>query len=51
MQFIEKLSDWLWGAPLIILLLAGGIYLTIGLGFFQFRYAGYIYQQTIGSLF
>lgn len=51
MQLIETISDWLWGPPLIILFLAGGIYLTIRLGFFQFRYAGYIYQQTIGSLF
>src|SRR5690625_7529916 len=48
---IEKLSDWIWGPPMVILLVIGGIFLTVRLGFFQFRYVGYIFKQTIGSLF
>src|SRR5699024_9417574 len=48
---IEKLSDWIWGPPMVILLVIGGIFLTVRLGIFQFRYVGYIFKQTIGSLF
>lgn len=48
---IEEISDWIWGPPMVILLVIGGIFLTVRLGFFQFRYVGYIFKQTIGSLF
>lgn len=47
---IYAVSGWLWGPPLIILLSFGGIFLTIRLGFFQFRYAGYILKSTFGSI-
>ena len=50
-ETIEAVSDWIWGPPMVILLLISGIYLTFRLGFFQFRHAVYIFQQTIGSLF
>ena len=30
---INKINSFLWGAPLLILLLGGGIYLSIKLGF------------------
>src|SRR5699024_5449421 len=48
---IEKLSDWIWGPPMVILLVIVGMFLTVRLGFFQFRYVGYIFKQTIDSLF
>ncbi|MRX73385.1 amino acid carrier protein [Bacillus lacus] len=51
MNWVENISTWLWGPPLIILLLVTGIYLTFLLGFFQFRYPLYIFQQTFGSVF
>ncbi|MGB5822720.1 MAG: sodium:alanine symporter family protein [Proteocatella sp.] len=44
-------SNWLWGSPMLILLAGGGIYLTFRLGFFQFRYLGYILKQTFGKMF
>ena len=47
---IYAVSGWLWGPPLIILLSFGGIFLTIRLGFFQFRYVGYILKSTFGSI-
>ncbi|RJS61577.1 sodium:alanine symporter family protein [Bacillus sp. PK3_68] len=47
---VEKFSGWLWGVPLIALLTISGIFMTIKLGFFQFRYPLYIFQQTLGSI-
>lgn len=32
---INKINSFLWGVPLLILLLGGGIYLSIKLGFPQ----------------
>ncbi|UJL45730.1 sodium:alanine symporter family protein [Virgibacillus sp. NKC19-16] len=51
LDLVVDLSDWIWGTPMIIFLLISGIFLTIRLGFFQFRYAYYIFTQTIGRLF
>ena len=44
-------SNWLWGTPMLILLAGGGLFLTFRLGFFQFRYLGYIWKQTFGKMF
>lgn len=51
LQGIADFSAWLWGIPLITMLLASGLYMTFKLGFFQFRYFGYIVGQTFGSIF
>lgn len=48
---VTNVSDWLWGVPIITLLVLSGIFLTIKLGFFQFRYPIYIFKQTFGSIF
>ena len=48
---IADFSAWFWGVPLITLLLISGLYMTVKLGFFQFRYFGYIVGQTFGSVF
>ncbi|MFT0803422.1 sodium:alanine symporter family protein [Bacillus swezeyi] len=50
LSWVERISDWLWGPPLIILLTGTGVYLTILLKFFQFRHSFYIFKQTIGSV-
>ncbi|PRS04997.1 sodium:alanine symporter family protein [Bacillus atrophaeus] len=50
LQWVERVSDWMWGPPLIILLTGTGLYFTILLKFFQFRYPLYIFKQTIGSV-
>lgn len=47
---VTTFSDWLWGVPIISLLVLSGIFLTIKLGFFQFRYPLYILKQTFGSV-
>ena len=48
---LSKFAEWLWGPPLLILLVGGGIFLTIRLGFFQIRYFPYIMKQTFGKMF
>ncbi len=51
LDIIAKISGWIWGLPLVLLLGLGGIFLTVRLGFFQFKYFGYILKQTFGSIF
>ena len=45
MTFIEswlvKIENWVWGAPLLVLLISVGLYLTIALKGIQFRYLVY----------
>lgn len=46
MELIQTIVwDWLWGLPLIITLLATGIFLTFASGFFQFRFLFYAMRQ------
>jgi len=40
-----------WGPPFMILLVGTGIYLTVRLGFFQFRYLGHAWKHSFGRLF
>ncbi|PIC88488.1 hypothetical protein CSV71_14390 [Sporosarcina sp. P21c] len=49
-KWVEIVSDFLWGFPIIILLLGGGLFLTIRLKFFQFRYMPHIFRQTFGKV-
>lgn len=55
MDFIKEinnaLNSFVWGYPMIILLLFTSIYLTVKMGFFQFRYFGYVLKCTLFSLF
>lgn len=50
-QIIINISNWLWGAPLMLILGGGGLFLTFRLGFVQFRHFGYICSQTFGKVF
>ncbi|MCR1933476.1 sodium:alanine symporter family protein [Clostridium tepidum] len=51
MDFISKISNWIWGPPMLILLVGGGIILTFTLNFFQIRYFPYIIKETFGKMF
>lgn len=50
-QLLSDVTGVVWGIPMILLLLGGGIYITIRLGFFQFRHFPHIIQQTFGKIF
>lgn len=45
----ENLTNWLWGLPLLITILATGVYLTVRSGFFQFRHFGYIVKNMFSK--
>ena len=47
---INKINSFLWGVPLLILLLGGGIYLSIKLGFPQIHILK-IMKKTVFTLF
>lgn len=48
LKVIDTLYDWVWGAPLLILITGIGIYLTIALKGLQFRYLGYALKLVFG---
>jgi AGCS family alanine or glycine:cation symporter len=37
-QVLKVIDDWVWGIPLIVLILAAGIFLSIRVGFLQIRH-------------
>lgn len=46
---LSIVRDWVWGPPLLILLLGTGLYLTIILKGFQFRHLGYALKQILAE--
>lgn len=48
---VSQFTDLLWGWPLLLLIIGGGLLISIRTGFFQVRHAGFILKQTIGSIF
>ena len=51
MDLIGTLSAWIWGTPMLVILVGGGIWLTIRLGFFTIRYLPFIVKETFGKIF
>lgn len=55
MAFIVKVNDFVngivWGVPILVLILATGLYFTIRLGFFQFTHFGFLFRDTIVKAF
>ena len=55
MDFIVKVNDFVngivWGVPILVLILATGLYFTIRLGFFQFTHLGFLFRDTIVKAF
>lgn len=47
--FLSHLRDFIWGPPLLLLLLGTGIYLTVLLKGVQFRYLGYALKQVLAK--
>ena len=48
---IAAFGNWFWGLPILIVIIGGGVYMTIRLGFVQFRHFGYAMSQTFGKMF
>src|ERR1700733_9418792 len=49
MNWLGFMYNWVWGAPLLILLIGIGIYLTVALKGIQFRYLGYALKIVFGA--
>lgn len=47
--YLELIRDYVWGLPLLILLLGTGVYLTWILRGIQFSYLGYAFKQIFAS--
>ncbi|WP_252504462.1 sodium:alanine symporter family protein [Sporosarcina sp. Marseille-Q4943] len=50
-KFIADITNFIWGMPIMVILIGGGVFLTVRLGFFQFRYFPHIIKQTFGKIF
>ena len=48
-QFIENFASFVWGLPLVILLIGGGLYLLILSRFLPFRYIVHGFQVIRGK--
>lgn len=44
-------NDIVWGVPVLLLILGVGLYYTIRLGFFQFRYPKFLLKETVVKAF
>ena len=55
MEMIEAVIafayDNILSISMLVLLISVGLFLTVKTGFFQFRRFGYVFKNTIGSLF
>lgn len=47
-EILNKIDGFVWGLPIIILLVGTGIYLTAGAGFIQFSRLGFWLRNTLG---
>ena len=50
-EIVIYLKDIVWGPWMLMLLLGTGIYLSIRVGFLQFRKFGYAMKNTLGKIF
>ncbi|WP_243343703.1 amino acid carrier protein [Anaerococcus sp. AGMB09787] len=48
---ISQLTEWFWSRPILIVLLGGGLLISIRIGFVQLRYLPFILKQTFGKMF
>ena len=48
---ITAFTNFIWGLPILVILVGGGLFITIRLGFFQFTKFPYIMKQTFGKMF
>ena len=47
----DKINGFVWGIPMMVLILGVGVYLTVACGFPQFRHFVHIMKNTLGKIF
>ncbi|WP_329886119.1 sodium:alanine symporter family protein [Pseudoramibacter faecis] len=50
-HFLGAANAAVWGIPMLVLLVGTGIFLSVRLGFLQFRHFGHVLRETVGKLF
>ncbi len=50
-QIVKFLNDIAWGPWMLLLLVGTGVYLSVRVGFLQFRKFGYAMKNTVGKVF
>ncbi|MGI6071706.1 MAG: alanine/glycine:cation symporter family protein [Lachnospiraceae bacterium] len=50
-EIVALIDEWAWSYPLLILLVGTGLFLSIRLGFAQFRRFGHAMKNTAGKIF
>lgn len=50
-SFFEAICNWLWSLPVLIVLIGGGIYLTLRCDFVQFKHFGAAMKHVFGGMF
>lgn len=48
-DLIVRFTSWIWGIPILIVLIGGGIILTLIINGIQFTKPGFIIRNTIGK--
>ena len=51
LAFERALNGYVWGGPMIVLLIGTGLLLTILTGIVQFRYLGFALREVLGKMF
>src|SRR5919106_448631 len=51
LRFERALNGYVWGGPMIVLLMGTGLLLTVLTGFIQFRRLGFALREVLGKVF
>ena len=51
MKINSTLNALVWGAPALIMIVGTGVYMSVRLGFPQFRKFGFVMKNILGKLF
>lgn len=50
-NFMMVVANWFWGMPVLVILIGGGLYLTVCTDFVQFKHFGTAMKLTVGKTF
>lgn len=51
LDLISRFTEFFWGWPILVVLVGGGLLISIRTGFVQLRYLPFIIKQTFGKMF
>ena len=48
---VSAFTNWVWSLPVLVILIGGGLFLTIMCDFVQFKHFGAAMKQVLGNMF